>query len=158
MGEFVARNILGWFKKINKRKSCCILFVVYIVFLVCLFLRKIVHQFRFIYKSNYTTVFPKIENCCFLSFSSQIRVKSFFWISVFEKFPKEEKVRNRQWLKLILRIFENRSVVLVNYKYRSFISLQNTTNVTRVLCINDSFNNCKNTPTFNVYKPFQDWN
>ena len=31
MGEFVARNMLGWFKKINKRKSCCILLVVYIV-------------------------------------------------------------------------------------------------------------------------------
>ena len=31
MGEFVARNMLGWFEKINKRKSCCILLVVYIV-------------------------------------------------------------------------------------------------------------------------------
>ena len=31
MGEIVARNMLGWFKKINKRKSCCILLVVYIV-------------------------------------------------------------------------------------------------------------------------------
>ena len=31
MGEFVDRNILGLFKKINKRKSCCILLVVYIV-------------------------------------------------------------------------------------------------------------------------------
>ena len=31
MGEFVARNMLGWFKKINKQKSCCILLVVYIV-------------------------------------------------------------------------------------------------------------------------------
>ena len=29
MGEFVARNMLGWFKKINKRKSCCILLLVY---------------------------------------------------------------------------------------------------------------------------------
>ena len=29
MGEFVARNMLGSFKKINKRKSCCILLVVY---------------------------------------------------------------------------------------------------------------------------------
>ena len=29
-GESVARNMLGWFKKINKRKSCCILLVVYI--------------------------------------------------------------------------------------------------------------------------------
>jgi hypothetical protein len=28
----------------------------------------------------------------------------------------------------------------------------------RVLCRNDSFNNRKNTPKFNVYKPFQDWN
>ena len=34
MGEFVARNMLGWFKKINKRKSCCILLVVYIVVLM----------------------------------------------------------------------------------------------------------------------------
>ena len=32
MGEFIARNILCWFKNINKRKSCCIL-VVYIVVL-----------------------------------------------------------------------------------------------------------------------------
>ena len=31
MGEFVAQNMLGWFKKINKWKSCCILLVVYIV-------------------------------------------------------------------------------------------------------------------------------
>ena len=31
MGEFVAQNMLGWFKKINKRKSCCILLVIYIV-------------------------------------------------------------------------------------------------------------------------------
>ena len=31
MGEFVARNMLGWFRKINKRKSCCIFLVVYIV-------------------------------------------------------------------------------------------------------------------------------
>ena len=29
MGEFVVRNILGWFKKVNKRQSCCILLVVY---------------------------------------------------------------------------------------------------------------------------------
>ena len=33
MGEFVARNMLGWIKKINKRKSCCILLVIYIVVL-----------------------------------------------------------------------------------------------------------------------------
>jgi hypothetical protein len=26
MGELVARNMLGWFKKINKRKRCCMLF------------------------------------------------------------------------------------------------------------------------------------
>ena len=31
MGEFVARNTLGWFKNIIRRKSCCILLVVYIV-------------------------------------------------------------------------------------------------------------------------------
>jgi hypothetical protein len=31
MGEFVARNMLGWFEKINKRKSCCIFLVIYIV-------------------------------------------------------------------------------------------------------------------------------
>ena len=31
MGEFVARNMLGWFKKINKRKRCFILLVAYIV-------------------------------------------------------------------------------------------------------------------------------
>ena len=31
MGEFVARNMSGWFKKINKRKICCILLLVYIV-------------------------------------------------------------------------------------------------------------------------------
>jgi hypothetical protein len=31
MGEFVARNMLGRFKKINKRKSCCIFLVVHIV-------------------------------------------------------------------------------------------------------------------------------
>ena len=30
MGQFVARNMLGWFKNINKRISCCILLVVYI--------------------------------------------------------------------------------------------------------------------------------
>ena len=29
MGEFVSRNMLGLFKKINKRKSCCILLVVH---------------------------------------------------------------------------------------------------------------------------------
>ena len=34
MGEFVSRNMLGWIKKINKRKSCCILLVVYIVVLI----------------------------------------------------------------------------------------------------------------------------
>ena len=34
MGEFVARNMLGSFRKINKRKSCCILLVAYIVVLV----------------------------------------------------------------------------------------------------------------------------
>ena len=27
MGEFVARNMLGWFKKINKRKRSCILLI-----------------------------------------------------------------------------------------------------------------------------------
>ena len=31
MGEFVARNMLGWFKKMNKRRSSCNLLVVYIV-------------------------------------------------------------------------------------------------------------------------------
>jgi hypothetical protein len=31
MGEFVARNMYGWIKKINKRKNCCILLVIYIV-------------------------------------------------------------------------------------------------------------------------------
>ena len=31
MGEFVTRNMLDWFIKINKRKGCCILLVVYIV-------------------------------------------------------------------------------------------------------------------------------
>ena len=30
MGKFVARNMLGWFKKINKPQSCCILLVAYI--------------------------------------------------------------------------------------------------------------------------------
>ena len=34
MGEFFARNMSGSFKKINKRKSCCILLVIYIVVLV----------------------------------------------------------------------------------------------------------------------------
>jgi hypothetical protein len=34
MGELVARNMKGWFKKINKRKSCCILLVAYVVVLV----------------------------------------------------------------------------------------------------------------------------
>ena len=37
MGEFVDRNMLVWFKKIkkiNKRKTCCILLVVYIVVLM----------------------------------------------------------------------------------------------------------------------------
>ena len=34
MGEFVARNILGWFKEINKWKICCILLAVYIVVLM----------------------------------------------------------------------------------------------------------------------------
>ena len=34
MGEFVARNIWSWFKKTNKRKSCCISLVAYIVVLV----------------------------------------------------------------------------------------------------------------------------
>ena len=34
MDEFVAENILGWFKKINKRKSFCILLVVYIFVLM----------------------------------------------------------------------------------------------------------------------------
>ena len=34
MGEFVARNMEGRFKNINKRKSCFILLVVYIVVLV----------------------------------------------------------------------------------------------------------------------------
>ena len=33
MRESVARNILGWFKRINKRKRCCILLVIYIVLL-----------------------------------------------------------------------------------------------------------------------------
>ena len=33
MGEFVARNMLGWFKKINERKICCVLLVVCIVVL-----------------------------------------------------------------------------------------------------------------------------
>ena len=37
MGEFVAQNIQGLIKKINKRKSCCILLVViYIVILPCI--------------------------------------------------------------------------------------------------------------------------
>ena len=42
MGEYVARNMLGWFKKINKWKICRILLVVYIleppvyVYLYCL--------------------------------------------------------------------------------------------------------------------------
>ena len=31
MGEFAVRNMLSWFKKINKRKCFCILLVVYIV-------------------------------------------------------------------------------------------------------------------------------
>ena len=31
MGEFVTRNVLGSFEKINKRKICCILLVVYSV-------------------------------------------------------------------------------------------------------------------------------
>ena len=31
MGEFVARIMLGWFKKVNKRKICRILLVVYIL-------------------------------------------------------------------------------------------------------------------------------
>ena len=31
MEESVAQYMLGWFKKINKRKICCILLVVYIV-------------------------------------------------------------------------------------------------------------------------------
>jgi hypothetical protein len=35
IGEFVARNMWGWIKKINKQKSCCILLVVYIVELHC---------------------------------------------------------------------------------------------------------------------------
>jgi hypothetical protein len=34
MGEFVARNMQGWFKKLNKGKSRCILLVAYIVVLV----------------------------------------------------------------------------------------------------------------------------
>ena len=34
MGEFVARNMQGLFKMINKRKSCCILLVAYIIVLV----------------------------------------------------------------------------------------------------------------------------
>jgi hypothetical protein len=34
MGEFVARNMLRWFKKINKRKICWFLLVAYIVVLV----------------------------------------------------------------------------------------------------------------------------
>ena len=29
MGEFVARNMLGWIKNINKRKNCSILLVIY---------------------------------------------------------------------------------------------------------------------------------
>ena len=29
MGDCVARNMLGWFEKINKQKICCILLVVY---------------------------------------------------------------------------------------------------------------------------------
>jgi hypothetical protein len=33
MSKFVARNMQGWIKKINKWKSCCILLVVYIVVL-----------------------------------------------------------------------------------------------------------------------------
>ena len=33
MGEFVARNMLGLIKKINKRKSCCNLLVIYIIVL-----------------------------------------------------------------------------------------------------------------------------
>ena len=35
MGEFVARNMLGCFKKINKRKSCCILLVIYFDVQIC---------------------------------------------------------------------------------------------------------------------------
>ena len=31
MGEFMAKNMYSWIKKINKRKSCCILLVVYII-------------------------------------------------------------------------------------------------------------------------------
>jgi len=31
MGELVARNMVGWFENINKRKVCCILLVVFIV-------------------------------------------------------------------------------------------------------------------------------
>ena len=34
MGEFFTRNMYGWFKKINKQKSCCILLVVYIIVLM----------------------------------------------------------------------------------------------------------------------------
>ena len=33
MGEFVAQNMYGWFTKTNKRKSCCILLITYIVVL-----------------------------------------------------------------------------------------------------------------------------
>jgi hypothetical protein len=34
MGEFVARNLLDWIKKINKRKVCCFSLVSYVVVLV----------------------------------------------------------------------------------------------------------------------------
>jgi len=34
MDEFVARKVLGSFKKINKRKSCCASLVAYIAVLV----------------------------------------------------------------------------------------------------------------------------
>ena len=42
MGEFVARNMHGWIKKINKRKSCCILLVIYIVSSNCWIFSKFV--------------------------------------------------------------------------------------------------------------------
>ena len=63
MGEFVARNMLGWFKNTDKRKSCCILLVVHIVVLVMIghtnikFTRSHLH-FLIIFKWGIPVAFP----------------------------------------------------------------------------------------------------
>ena len=78
MGEFVARNMLSWFKKINKRKSCCILLVVYIGVLIM----------------NGHTNIKLITSCWILErkMSSKQNISSGQWISCCHGIFSEEDV------------------------------------------------------------------